>query len=218
VTTGSLTPPASAPAERKISEPRERLLSTAAGIFYTEGIRTIGVERIIAAAGVTKATFYRHFPSKEDLVLAYLRSVDATIRQRLNSLAETTGPLDLLRAVGGGIAEDLCRPGFRGCAFINAAAEYSDPAGPVRQLVDQHRAWFQQFLVAALTRAGHPDPERAADHYALMRDGAMVRGYLSDPTAAGEVLRRGVEDTIRTIQGELLDSDRPQPEPRSRVQ
>ena len=197
-----------APPEPKRSEPRERLLSTAAGIFYAEGIRTVGVERIIADAGVTKATFYRHFPSKEDLVLAYLRSVDAAIREQLESLADAPDPLEVLRAVGGGIAQDLCRPGFRGCAFINAAAEYSDPASPVRKLVDEHRAWFQQFLVGALTRAGHPNPERAANHYALMRDGAMVRGYLADPKIAGEVLMQGVEGMIRIIQGKSPHEDR----------
>ena len=195
----------SAPTQPKRSEPRERLLSTAAGIFYAEGIRTVGIERIIADASVTKATFYRHFPSKEDLVLAYLAAVDATIRQQLEAAAETADPVELLRIVAGGIADDLCRPGFRGCAFINAAAEYSDPASRVRQLVQEHRDWFQQFLVDAFTRAGHTNPAGAADHYALMRDGAMVRGYLADPVIAGDVMRRGVEGVIRLIQGEWPD-------------
>ena len=191
------SPPA--PAVRKISEPRERLLSTAAEIFYTSGIRSIGVERIIAAAGVTKATFYRHFPSKEDLVLAYLRAQDEAIRGHLEAAVPGTDPKELLRVVGAGIAQELCRPGFRGCAFINAAAEYPDPDGPVRRLVLEHRTWFHDYMVEALARAGHLRPQSAADHYALMRDGAMVQGYLSDPAVAGDVLRRGIEGVIRTI-------------------
>jgi AcrR family transcriptional regulator len=195
----TLSPPA--PTTGKISEPRERLLSTAAEIFYTSGIRTTGVERIIGAAGVTKATFYRHFPSKEDLVLAYLRGEDATIREHLQTVSlQSSDPLELLRVVGAGIAQGLCRPGFRGCAFINAAAEYPDQASPVRQLVQEHRAWFLQYMTEALARAGHRRPGPAADHYALMRDGAMVQGYLSDPAAAGDVLQRGIEGVIRTIQ------------------
>lgn len=197
-----MTTPPVAVAEPKRSAARERLLSTAAGIFYAEGIRTVGVERIIAEASVTKATFYRHFPSKTDLALAYLRSVDTAIRQHLESAAETAEPLDVLRIVGGGIAEEVCRPGFRGCAFINAAAEYSDPDDPVRQLVKEHRDWFEQFLIDALTRAGHPNPQGAANHVGLMRDGAMVRGYLSDPVEAGQMLMRGIEGTIRFIRGE----------------
>ena len=189
-----------APAVPRVSEPRERLLATASEIFYTSGIRTIGVERIIAAAGVTKATFYRHFPSKEDLVLAYLRGADSMIRGHLQAAAQECEPVELLRAVGAGISQELCRPGFRGCAFINAAAEYSDEASPVRQLVQEHRVWFHQYMTEALTRAGHRHPASAADHYTLMRDGAMVQGYLSDPAAAADSLRRGVEGVIRVIQ------------------
>ncbi|AYJ47960.1 TetR/AcrR family transcriptional regulator [Rhodococcus sp. P1Y] len=188
--------------ETRPSEARDRLLSTAAGIFYADGIRTVGVERIIAAAGVTKATFYRHYPSKEDLVLAYLRTEDETIRAHLESLVPTVGPVDLLREVVDLIAQQLMLPGYRGCAFINAAAEYSDSSGPVRRLVHEHRDWFHQFVADAFDRSGHYDPQGGADHFVLMRDGAMVGGYLSDPASAGDVLRRGIEGVIRTIHGE----------------
>ena len=189
----------------KHSEARERLLATAIGIFYADGIRTVGVDRIIAEAGVTKATFYRHFPSKEDLVLAYLRTAHLAIRDELESAAETADPFDLLRTVAGGVVHDMCRPGFRGCAFINAGAEYPDASSPVRQVVQEHRDWYQQFLVHAFAAAGHTEPAAAADHFALLRDGAMVRGYLSDPVAAGDMLLRGLEGMIRVIEGGWLD-------------
>jgi AcrR family transcriptional regulator len=191
--------------EPKRSEARERLLSTAMEIFYADGIRTVGVDRIIAEAGVTKATFYRHFPSKEDLVLAYLRTAHTAIRHELEAAAENASGFDLVRIVAGGVAHDVCRPGFRGCAFINAGAEYADPASPVRQMVQEHRDWFQQFLVDAFDAAGHTRPEDAAQHLALLRDGAMVRGYLSDPVTAGEMLLRGVERMIRVIEGGWLE-------------
>ncbi len=191
--------------EPKRSEARERLLSTAMEIFYADGIRTVGVDRIIAEAGVTKATFYRHFPSKEDLVLAYLRTAHTAIRHELEAAAENASGFDLVRIVAGGVAQDVCRPGFRGCAFINAGAEYADPASPVRQMVQEHRDWFQQFLVDAFDAAGHTHPEDAAQHLALLRDGAMVRGYLSDPVTAGEMLVRGVERMIRVIEGGWLE-------------
>jgi AcrR family transcriptional regulator len=189
----------------KRSEARERLLSTAMGIFYADGIRTVGVDRIIAEAGVTKATFYRHFPSKEDLVLAYLRTAHDAIRTELEAVAETAEPFDLLRAIAGRVSEDVCQPGFRGCAFINAGAEYADSSSPVRQMVQEHRDWFEQYLERAFAAAGHTEPAAAADHFALLRDGAMVRGYLSDPVAAGDMLRRGVEGMISVIQGGWLD-------------
>lgn len=199
--------PTTAVDEPKHSEARERLLSTAIGIFYADGIRTAGVDRIIAEAGVTKATFYRHFPSKEDLVLAYLRTVHTSIRHELEAAAENAESFDLLRTVAGGVAQDVCRPGFRGCAFINAGAEYADPTSPVRQMVQMHRDWFQQFLVDAFASGGHPRPDDAANHFALLRDGAMVRGYLSDPVSAGDMLRRGVERMIRVIEGGWLESE-----------
>lgn len=193
------SPTSSTTAEPRRSEARERLLATAIEIFYADGIRTVGVDRIIAEAGVTKATFYRHFPSKEDLVLAYLRTAHIAIRAELEARSQDAEPFDLLRAIAGGVAQDVCRPGFRGCAFINAGAEYADPTSPVRQLVDEHRAWFQQLLVSTFQAAGHGDPGAPADHFALLRDGAMVRGYLSDPVAAGEMFLRGVEGMIRVM-------------------
>lgn len=195
--------------EPKRSEARERLLATATEIFYADGIRTVGIDRIIAEAGVTKATFYRHFPSKEDLVIAYLLGAHRAIRASLESTAADADPFDVLRAVAGGVAVDVCRPGFRGCAFINAGAEYPDPVSRVRQLVDEHRTWFQQFLSDAFAAAGHTEPAAAADHFALLRDGAMVRGYLSDPVVAGEMLVRGIEGMIRVIKGGWLDSAAP---------
>lgn len=195
--------PATDAPPQKRSEARERLLSMAMEIFYADGIRTVGIDRIIAEVGVTKATFYRHFPSKGDLVLAYLRTAHTAIRQELESIAGSGDRFDLLRAVAGGVAQDVCRPGFRGCAFINAGAEYADSSSPIRQMVQEHRDWFQQFLVDAFTVAGHTEPE--ADHFALLRDGAMVRGYLSDPVAAGDMLVRGAEGMIRVIEGGRLD-------------
>jgi AcrR family transcriptional regulator len=197
--------PTAVPQPGKRSEARERLLATAVEIFYTDGIRTVGIDRIIAEAGVTKATFYRHFPSKEDLVLAYLRTAHAAVRSELESIARKTEKFELLRAIAGNVAGDVCRPGFRGCAFINAGAEYADASSPVRHMVDEHRSWFQQYLVDAFAAAGHTEPAAAADHFMLLRDGAMVRGYLSDPVAAGDMLLRGTEGMISVIQGGWLD-------------
>ena len=109
------------------SAARERLLQTASELFYREGIHSVGVDRIIAAAGVTRATFYRHFPSKEDLVEAYLGVEDATIRGAFDAAnAATDDPDELIGLVIEGLADDVARLHTRGCPFINAAAEYPD--------------------------------------------------------------------------------------------
>jgi len=161
------------------SAARERLLRTASDLFYREGIHAVGVDRIVAEAGVTRATFYRHFPSKEDLVEAYLGVEDANIRGAFDD-AEASGaePKALVGLVIEGLAEDVARHHTRGCPFINAAAEYPDPESRVRVAVARHRAWFRSTLEQLLTAAEAPDPEGAAAELVLARDAAMVGGYL----------------------------------------
>jgi AcrR family transcriptional regulator len=179
-------------------QPRERLLAAASTLFYAEGIRSIGVDRLIAEAQVTKATFYRHFPTKDDLVVAYLRGRDGTIRGRLAQAAALGAgdPRRTLALLLDGLADEVCGPGFRGCPFINAAAEFPDATHPVRLLIAEHRDWFRTALAELAAGCGHPDPARAAEALALLRDGAMVGGYLDGDTA-----RRALMYAARLIVG-----------------
>ncbi|MEU8079033.1 TetR/AcrR family transcriptional regulator [Catellatospora citrea] len=175
------------------SAARERLLAAAAQVFYAEGIHAVGVDRVIERAQVTRATFYRHFPGKDDLVRAYVEHADAAIRARLDAaLAHTPDPYQLLGLLVEGIGEEICAPGFRGCPFINAAAEFPDPAHPVHRAVVAHRAWFRTALVQLLTTMSYDDPQRGADTLVMLRDGAMVAGYLGAPAAARDNLRAAV--------------------------
>jgi AcrR family transcriptional regulator len=161
------------------SEPRERLLRTATELFYREGIHAVGVDRLIAEAGVTRATFYRHVASKEDLVGAYLGVEDAGIKGAFAAAGDVTDdPTALLGLVIDGLADDVARNHTRGCPFINAAAEYPDAASAVRVTVARHRGWFRDQLVALLAAAGRDDAERGAAELVLLRDAAMVGGYL----------------------------------------
>ncbi|MGV9824924.1 MULTISPECIES: TetR/AcrR family transcriptional regulator [unclassified Gordonia (in: high G+C Gram-positive bacteria)] len=158
---------------------RGRLLDTATRLFYTEGIHSVGVDRILAEAGVTRATMYRHFAGKEALVVAYLDGEDAAIRGLLDAAGQSGGsPHDLLVAVIDGIALDATRYHTRGCPFINAAAEYPDADGPVRQVVARHRAWFRAALTEVCTAAQVPDPQQAAGALVLLRDATLVGTYL----------------------------------------
>ena len=160
------------------SEPRERLLRTASDLFYREGITGVGVDRLVSAADVTRATFYRHFPSKEDLVEAYLHSEDAYIRGMFAGVADVEDPKTRLELLIGGLAADIQTRHTRGCPFINASAEYPDPDSPVRRMVASHRAWFRGTLEHLLTDADVPDPQERAGELVLLRDAAMVGGYL----------------------------------------
>jgi AcrR family transcriptional regulator len=185
------------PAKR--SEARERLLATASQLFYAEGINKVGVDRIVAAGNVTLATFYRHFPGKQDLVVAYLQNAHELEAQRMAELAERAQGRDLLRAIGDDILAMIGSPHFRGCAFINAAAEFEDPEDPVRRVVADHRQWYFQQLRRAFADAGHPRPANPARHFAMMRDGAVTAGSLDSPTSVRRTFKRGVEGLLRSI-------------------
>ncbi|WP_040788272.1 TetR/AcrR family transcriptional regulator [Nocardia paucivorans] len=183
-----------------MSQARARLLGTASELFYAEGLHAVGIDRIIAAAQVTRATLYRHFPSKDNLVVAYLTRIDEGIRAQVHTArSENSSPVDVIRAVGQSIADGIRTPGFRGCAFLNAVAEYPDPAHPVHQAVLAHRQWFQDTITEILAEAGHPDPEPAARHFMMLRDGAMAAGCLTDPTLVCETFLNGVEELVGRI-------------------
>ena len=185
------------PAKR--SDARERLLATASGLFYAEGISKVGVDRIVSASNVTLATFYRHFPGKQDLVVAYLDQAHAFEAQRMAELAERTQGRDLVRAIGEEVVGMISRPNFRGCAFINAGAEFEDPEHPVRRVVAEHRQWYLERLRRAFADAGHPRPTNPARHFMMMRDGTVTAGYLDSPTAVRRAFTRGVEGLLRSI-------------------
>src|SRR5262245_58122715 len=183
----------------KTSAARERLLDTAARIFYAEGINTVRVNRIIKESDVTLATFYRHFPSKQDLILAYLQRVHDDFAARAAAAqASAEEPGDVLRTIANNITAQLLEPGFRGCAFINAASEFEDPQGPIKRAVLAHRSWFYGLIRDAFAAAGHPQPELAASHYVMLRDGATTAGHLGDPAQARDTFERGLAALLHT--------------------
>ncbi len=199
----SAADPSSPEAAAKVSEPRERLLRTATRLFYADGINGVGVDRVLAEAGVTRATMYRHFPGKEALVVAYLEHEDAAIRALFDAAgraaaAQDAGPRDLLGLVIDGVAEDATRLHTRGCPFINASAEFPDADGPVRHVVRRHRDWFRATLTDLATAAGAADPAGTAAALVPLRDATLVGAYL----AAG-----AVADPCRTTARQVAGLD-----------
>ncbi|HZB33280.1 MAG TPA: TetR/AcrR family transcriptional regulator [Streptosporangiaceae bacterium] len=176
------------------SPARRRVLTTARALFYAEGVRRVGIDRIIAEADVAKATFYHHFPTKDALVCAYLEEQsksERTLTQRID--AAQTEPTTKIRALFDIIGEVGCGPGFNGCPFINAAAEYPDPRHPVRRVIAEHRRWFRGFLYDLLVAAGHPDAHRTAAMLLVLRDGLVVGSDLDDPAEIRRLTQSAVE-------------------------
>ncbi|GAB3607452.1 TetR/AcrR family transcriptional regulator [Conyzicola nivalis] len=168
---------------------RDRILDAATELFYANGIRGTSADRIIEQAGITKVTFYRHFRTKTDLIVAYLELQAAGERAAIESARDQAGPEDALSNIAKVIGTASCMPGFRGCPFINAAAETPDPEDPVRVVVDAHRRWTREVLAEIATDAGAADADTTAGQLLMLRDGAMVNGYLSDPDKIAETLQ-----------------------------
>lgn len=188
-----------------VSEARARLLSTASRLFYAEGLHSVGIDRIVAEAKVTRATLYRHFPSKDDLVVAYLTAADEAIRAQVGQARATGGsPVDVVRAVARTITDGIRSDGFRGCAFLNAAAEYPASAHPVHEAVVRHRQWFLDTVTELLAATGEIAPGPAARHFVMLRDGAMAAGCLTDPEPICETFRLGVEGLLRYREASVI--------------
>jgi len=178
----------------KVSKARAKLLDTATRLFYTEGVNTVGIDRVIAEAGVTRATLYRHFPSKQQLVTTYVEEADRAIRAQVAELtSRDLPPADAVRAVAQNIADGIRSPHFRGCAFLNAAAEFPDSGDPVHRAVLAHRAWFLGLVVDLFAAHGGDSSDDAARRFVMLRDGAMVSGCLSDPDEVARTFLQGVE-------------------------
>jgi AcrR family transcriptional regulator len=194
----------------KRSEARDRVLAAATELFYAEGITSVGIDRIVKTGGVTLATLYRHFPTKQDLVVAYLQRVHDLIAQQAAATAARATGRELVRALADDVTGEVGRPGFRGCAFINAASEFEDAQSPVRQVVAEHRQWYFELVRKAFDDAGHARPASAARHFVMLRDGAMSAAYLDTPTVATRTFRRGVDGLVASIDLGPIVADEPQ--------
>jgi len=123
------------------------------------------------------------------LIVAYLRTTDERLRGNVDRSFNGRSPVDTLEALLELIDARTSAPGFRGCQFINAAAEYPDPAHPVHIAVDDHRRWFRETVTKLAADLGHPDPQQAGEYLVLLHDGALVAAELDDGDAVREAVR-----------------------------
>ena len=158
------------------TKPRDRILEVADELFYSRGIHTVGIDEIVALAGTAKATLYAHFPSKDALIATYLQRRSEEWREYMNEeLAKRGGsPRQRLDNVFAILAESCATPGFRGCPFINATAEYPNPEHPGRVIADAHRQWVRDLLADLARDAGAADADALASQLVLLYDAAMV--------------------------------------------
>src|ERR1700722_14046875 len=176
---------------RETSEARQRILETADRLFYRDGIRAVGIDRIIAEAGVAKMSLYKHFPSKDDLILAVLQFREESVLEFFRSSMERHGKKakSPLRAFFAALKEWFETPGFRGCAFQNAAAELADPAHPGTEFIRGHKQRFGEFLRGLGEEAIGKDAAKVAPAVALLVEGAIVTAVIQGTPNAADVAR-----------------------------
>ncbi|MEN2473641.1 TetR/AcrR family transcriptional regulator [Burkholderia sp. GS2Y] len=168
---------------------QEHLLRAAEELFYKEGVRSVGVEAVVERAGVNKMSLYRQFSSKDELILAYLERMDACFFERLDtSAAKHPGqPKAQLIQYFVDLAERATQKDYRGCPFVNVAAEFPDASHPARERVAQNKEQLMKRLVALCEGAGARQPKALADALALVVEGiyAASQTYRHGETPIG---------------------------------
>lgn len=177
---------------------RERILETAFRLFYAHGPRGVGVDTIIDEAGVAKATLYKHFPSKDDLVLAYLDTVDRIWLGQLRSAARAAGEEPAVQLVGlfDALHSAARREGYHGCAFINTAAE-SEPGTDIHARTVEHKHLVLVWVTDLARRAGAADPELLGRQLTLLLDGGLAAGVLGAEPSAAAAARAAAQTLVR---------------------
>lgn len=178
------------------TQARQRLLRTATDLFYAEGIRAVGVERLLEVSGVGRASFYRHFASKDDLVAAALQDLDLRWRADLAAKVEAAGrqPLAVFDAVA-----ELREVPSRGCAFLNAMVESADPDSLPHRLAQANKEAVTDFVDGLLADAGYRRHAGLAREFALLLDGATMIALREHGT--------GPYRRARSIAATLLDAE-----------
>ncbi len=192
------------------SQRREDLIDTAIQLFLAHGFHATGIDTILAESGVSKKTLYRHFRSKEELILAALKKYDGLFRngfmRQVEERAET--PRERLLAVFDVAAEWFEQNNFYGCLFINAIGEYAEPEAPIRQVCKDFKALMRRYIEELCAELPAPDPAALADELALLLEGAIVTAQVSQQRGrAAEVAKTAAAALIAQATAEAGDRE-----------
>ncbi|VVE32769.1 TetR family transcriptional regulator [Pandoraea pneumonica] len=180
---------------------QQYLLNAAVELFHTEGVRAVGVDAVVKRAGVNKMCLYRQFASKDELILAYLDEMQTCSLQRIDeSIARRPGePGAQLLQIFVDLSERASHPGYRGCPFVNVAAEFPDPEHPARKSVVNYKAEVVRRFTELATAAGLDEPAPLVDALSLVLEGAYAASQTFGPGSAP--LR-----VLPTVAGQIIDA------------
>jgi AcrR family transcriptional regulator len=178
---------------------RDKIFAVAADLFYREGVRAVGVDAIVRQAGVAKISLYRSFPSKDDLVVAYLTARNTEFwRQWDDAFAKHADDRRAqLRTIMSYIAKPTTQPGYRGCPFINFCGEFADAGHPGRKVADANKREMRRRFVAIAEALGARDPKALADGLLLLVEGAYaISQTMSERKGPGHALAWAAEALV----------------------
>jgi AcrR family transcriptional regulator len=177
--------------KRETSDARQRILETADRLFYQEGVRAVGIDRIVAEAGVAKMSLYKHFASKDDLILAVLKYREEDVLGFFRSAMEKHAKKvkNPLRAFFVALKDFLGSPGFRGCPFQNAAVELANPTHPGTEFVRGHKQRFSEFLRGLVEESVGKPAAKVAPAVAILVEGALVTAVIQGNAHTADVAR-----------------------------
>jgi AcrR family transcriptional regulator len=157
---------------------RDRILAAANELFYKEGIRAIGIDRVIEEAGVAKMSLYRAFPSKDDLIAAFMEMRNTIYWDWWDSVVgcHPGDALGQLTAVFEALGKRTSRPDYRGCPFVNTAVEFPDPHHPGRAVAMANKRELRRRLHGLVDQLGVDAPDQLTDQLLLLMEGAYSAG------------------------------------------
>jgi len=182
---------------------RQRLLDAAALLFRRDGIRAIGIDTVLAEAGVCKASLYRAFASKDELVAAFLSEADARYWQWFDELM-ARHPNDArqqVRDLFTALAKFTTRPDFRGCPFINTAVEFREPGHPGRTVAIAHKREMHRRLEELCGRLGTANPTGLAGQLQLLMEGAYSAGNTLGEDGPAAMVTEAAEAMVEAALG-----------------
>jgi AcrR family transcriptional regulator len=169
---------------------RQRILEVASEMFYREGVRAVGIDAIIARSGVAKMSLYRHFPSKDALVTAWLEDRNEFFWRRWERAeADCAGdPRAQLEAILDMVAATASHPKWRGCPFLNTGTEFPEPDHPARVVILANKRAVRERLQALAAAAGARDPDLLGQQLQLLIDGAYAIGQSLGPAGPAKTV------------------------------
>jgi AcrR family transcriptional regulator len=172
---------------------RQRLVESAVRRFYREGFRSVGIDQVLADVGISKTAFYKHFESKEDLMLAALEMQNCWLQDTFrNMIQEDGGPTAIgqLHAVLNVVEHIIESDDFQGCIFVNVAMEFPLPHEPAHVAASQNKQAIEDILYAIAVEAGADEPRSLAQELCLIMEGAYVTRHVTGNKNTVDIARR----------------------------